>query len=167
MKNITLDSTDIELLRHLQENSKTSNAELARRVSLSAPAVHARIRRLEDDGVITGYSITVDREALDYDMLCFIQVTLQSHNRQIIDEFKQKIMTFDEVLECHQLIGTVDYLLKVVIRNNDDLRNFLMDKLSAIDGISRFTTSVALTEIKSTTVLPIPDDIEGQDKHGK
>lgn len=151
----SLDSIDTIIIDHLQTNSKISIAELARHVNLSAPAVHARIKRLEETGVICGYTTVINREALGYDMLCFVQVSLQTHNPDTVLSFRQRIADMPEVLECHQLIGDIDYLLKVVIRNKGDLQRFLMERITPIPGVSRIKTSMALTEIKSTTVLPV------------
>jgi DNA-binding Lrp family transcriptional regulator len=88
-------------------------------------------------------------------MLCFVQVSLQTHNPDTVLSFRQRIADMPEVLECHQLIGDIDYLLKVVIRNKGDLQRFLMERITPIPGVSRIKTSMALTEIKSTTVLPV------------
>ncbi len=155
MTHSSLDTTDITILEYLQENSKISIAELARHVNLSAPAVHARIKRLEENEVIRGYTTVIDREKLGYDMLCFVQVSLQTHSPATVRAFRERIADMPEVLECHQLIGDIDYLLKVVIRNKSDLRDFLMERITPIEGVSRIKTSLALTEIKSTTVLPV------------
>ena len=152
-----LDPTDIVILQELQHDSKISNAELARRVNLSPPAIHARVRRLEEMGVICGYVTLIDREVIGYDMLCFIQVSLQTHSPERVQAFRDTVAQMPEVLECHQLIGDIDYLLKVVLINKTDLQRFLMERLTPIPGISRFKTSMALTEIKSTTIMPIPN----------
>lgn len=155
-----LDPIDIAILQALQHSSKISNAELARRVQLSPPAVHARIRRLEEIGVICGYVTLIDPEALGYDMLCFIQVSLQTHDPETVRAFRDTVAKMPEVLECHQLIGDIDYLLKVVIVNKADLQRFLMERLTPLPGVARIKTSLSLTEIKSTTVLPIPNGDE-------
>ncbi|MEL6307440.1 MAG: Lrp/AsnC family transcriptional regulator [Chloroflexota bacterium] len=152
---IELDVIDLQIITSLQENSKLTNAEIARRVELSPPAVHARIRRLEEQNIINGYMALIDREALGFDMLCFIQVSVNSHNPDYVKTFRQKLANMPEVLECYQLIGDIDYLMKVVLRNKSDLQRFLMERLTPIEGIARIKTSLALTEIKSTTVLPI------------
>lgn len=153
-----LDAIDIAILRELQQDSRISNAELARRVELSPPAVHARIRRLEETGIICGYVAQVNREAIGYDMLCFIQVSMQTHDPETIKSFRAMIADMPEVLECHQLIGDIDYLIKVVIINKHDLQRFLMERLTPIPGIARIKTSISLTEVKSTTNLPIPSN---------
>jgi DNA-binding Lrp family transcriptional regulator len=154
----SLDDIDLTLLTELQQNNKLTNAELAEKVKLSPPAVHARIKRLEEAGVITRYVAIVNRELLGYDMLCFIQVSLQSHDPETTHNFRSAITAMPEVLECHQLIGDIDYLLKVVVRSKSDLQRFLMDKIAPIRGVTRFTTSLSLDEIKMTTALPMPKE---------
>lgn len=157
MEVYSLDDVDRVIVDRLQQDSleKTSIAEIARQVGLSAPAVHARIRRLEDEKVIGGYTALINRESLGFEMLCFVQVSLQTHEPETVRQFREQMRELDEVLECHQLIGDIDYLLKVILRNKDDLREFLMETITPIEGVSRIKTSLSLTEIKSTTMLPI------------
>jgi Lrp/AsnC family transcriptional regulator, leucine-responsive regulatory protein len=162
---VELDAVDVEIINVLQNDSKISNAELARRVNLSPPAIHARIRRLEETGVIYGYAALINREAVGYDMLCFIQVSLQTHIPEMVQAFRAQVANMPEVLECHQLIGDIDYLLKVVIVNKGDLQRFLMERITPIPGVARVKTSLALTEIKSTTVLPIPNGHHRENHH--
>lgn len=154
-----LDDIDRAILAYLQENSNISNVELARRVNLSPPAVHGRIKRLEQEGYITGYAAHLDREKLGFDMLCFIQVSLQVHQPEAVDNFRRIVAAIPEVLECYHITGNIDYLLKVVVRNQKDLQRFLMERVTPIPGIARLQTSLVLTEIKLTTMLPIfPED---------
>src|SRR5262245_33860792 len=112
-----LDDLDKAILRELQMDSRMSNVEVANRVNLSPPAVHARIRRLEQLGYIRQYVTLVDREKIGYDMLCFVSVTLQLHQPDKVESFRQAILQMPEVLECHLVTGDFDYLLKVVVRN--------------------------------------------------
>lgn len=153
-----MDAIDQAILTELQQDSSISNVELARRVDLSPPAVHARIKRLEEAGIITAYVALLDREKLGFDLLCFVQVSLQTHDPAQIEAFQQKVMAMPEVMEGHYLTGSVDYLLKVVIKNKADLSRFLMENLSQIPGIARIQTSIALKEIKSKTALPLSAD---------
>ncbi|GAB4524749.1 MAG: Lrp/AsnC family transcriptional regulator [Anaerolineae bacterium] len=153
-----LDSTDLAILDILQTSSNISNVELGRQVQLSPPAIHARIRRLEELGYIQGYSAQLNREHLGFDMLCFIQISLQVHKTADIDTFVQAIIALPEVLECHQVTGEFDYLLKVIVRNRRALHRFLMEKLTPMPSVTRIQTSLALTEIKSTTVLPLDQE---------
>jgi len=152
---VSLDETDKTILRLLQADGRVSNAEIARRVGLSAPATHARIKRLEETGVVRQYSTLLDREAIGYDMVCFINVSLQLHQFEAIERFKQLVQDMPEVLECHHITGEFDYLLKAVFRNRDELQEFVVNKLTPIPGMARINTSLALIEIKATQQLPI------------
>ena len=152
---VSLDETDKTILRLLQVDGRVSNAEIARRVGLSAPATHARVKRLEETGVVRQYSTLLDREAIGYDMVCFINVSLQLHQFDAIERFKDLVRDMPEVLECHHITGEFDYLLKAVFRNRDELQEFVVNKLTPIPGMARINTSLALIEIKATQQLPI------------
>lgn len=154
-KSSTLDDIDRRILRILQTNGRISNADLARRAHLSAPAMHARIKRLEQQGYIRDYVALLNREAVGFDMLCFIHVSLQVHQPEAVERFRDAIRQLPEVLECHHITGEYDYLLKVAIRNRKDLERFVMKQLTPIRGLAHIRTSVVLSEIKSTTVLPL------------
>lgn len=151
----SLDETDRAILAMLQAEGRISNAEIARRIELSAPATHARVKRLEEAGVIRQHVTLLDRETIGYDMVCFISVSLQLHQFDAIERFKQLVLDMPEVLECHHMTGEFDYLLKAVFRNRDELQQFVVDRLTPIPGMARINTSLVLTEIKATTQLPI------------
>jgi Lrp/AsnC family transcriptional regulator, leucine-responsive regulatory protein len=150
-----LDDTDKKALNALQADGRLSNVELARRIDLSPPATHARLRRLEHDGYITGYTALLDREKAGFDLLCIIQISLQMHQLEQVEAFRELVRKMPEVLECHHITGEYDYLLKVVLRNRKDLERFVVDRLTPVPGVARIQTSLVLTEVKSTTALPI------------
>ena len=150
------DDLDRALLRALQEDARRSNVELARLVDLSATGLQKRLRRLEEAGVIVGYAARLDREALGYDMLCFVQVTLQRHEPDAVDNFRREVQAMPEVLECHHLTGEFDYLLKVVLHNRKHLERFILNTLTPVRGMDKIRTSLVLSEIKSTAAMPIP-----------
>ncbi len=154
-RQVSLDEIDKTILRLLQADGRVSNAEIARRVGLSAPATHARVRRLEEGGVVRQYSTLLDREAMGFDMVCFISVSLQLHQFEAIERFKELVQDMPEVLECHHITGEFDYLLKAVFRNRDELQEFVVNKLTPIPGMARLNTSLVLIEIKATQQLPI------------
>lgn len=151
----SLDETDRAILRLLQDDGRISNAEIARRVGLSAPACHARIKRLEEADVIRRYATLLNRELLGFDMVCFINVSLQLHQFEAVERFKELVQDMPEVLECHHITGEFDYLLKAVFRNRNELQEFVVNKLTPIPGMARINTSLVLTEIKATTQLPM------------
>jgi Lrp/AsnC family leucine-responsive transcriptional regulator len=150
-----LDDIDKMILGELQKDSAISNVELARRISLSPPAVHTRIKRLEELGYVRGYVALLDREKLGYDMLCIISVTLRLHQMDNINTFREAVAKMPEVLECYFVTGEFDYLLKVVVKGRQHLERFLMEKLTPLPGIARIATSMVLTEIKYTTALDL------------
>lgn len=150
-----LDDVDKRLLRALQVDGRLSNVELARAVHLSPPATHARLRRLEKEGYIRQYAAVVSREKTGYDLLCFIHVSLQMHQLEQVEKFREATRQMPEVLECHHITGEYDYLLKVALRNRKDLERFLVDRLTPIPGVGRIHTSLVLTEVKATMALPL------------
>lgn len=154
-QNLMLDDLDKSLLRALQSDGRLSNVELARMINLSPPATHTRIKRLEKDGYIRQYTAVVDRERAGYDLLCFIHISLQMHQVEQVEKFREETRNMPEVLECHHITGEHDYLLKVALKNRKDLEKFVVDKITPIPGVARIHTSLVLAEVKSTMALPL------------
>jgi DNA-binding Lrp family transcriptional regulator len=150
-----LDSLDRRLLSFLQNDARTTSAELARRFRLSGPGLQKRLRKLEQRGVIKRYATLVSREAVGLDLLCFVHVMLAHHRPRSIKRFPDRIRAMREVLECHFLTGEFDYLLKVVVANHDELETFLFEKLMKVDGVDRTRTSIVVKEVKASTALPL------------
>lgn len=150
-----MDEKDRQLLQHLQNDARLTNTELARRVDLSPPGLQRRLRKLEDSGIIEQYVTLLDREAVGFDMLCFVQITLLRHEPESIRRFKEIVQDLPEVLECHHITGEFDYLLKVIVRNREHLESFLVEKLTPIPSMDKIRTSLVLREIKMTTSLPL------------
>lgn len=150
-----LDNMDRQLLCLLQENSRMTSAELARRVNLSTPGLQKRLRKLEENGIIERYVTLISREALGLDLLCFAQVTLAHHQPECVGQFCDRVKGLPEVLECHHLSGEYDYLLKVVVANHQHLERLLSEKITRIPGVDKIRTSIVLNEIKASTSLPL------------
>ena len=150
-----LDEMDREVLRLLQDNSRISSAELARRVNLSPPGLQKRLKKLEQKGVIDRYVTLVNREALGLDLLCFAQVTLTHHQPECVSNFCTRVQGLQEVLECHYLAGEFDYILKVVVANRRHLEKLLREKIIPIPGVDKIKTSIVLNEVKASTSLPL------------
>jgi DNA-binding Lrp family transcriptional regulator len=150
------DELDRLIVQELQQDARISNAELARRVELSPPATLARIRRLEESGLIQGYSAKVDRKLAGYDLLCFVSVSLQVHDTEQLYAFRNAVREIPRVLECHHVTGDYDYLLKVVARDTADLEDFLVNQLTPAPGVARIHTSVVLSETKPPSSLELP-----------
>jgi len=148
-----LDKLDIQILDLLQREAKLSNIEISKRVNLSPPAVHIRIKRLENEGFIKRQVAILDQEKLGFDLLCFIFMSTNIHQAEKLDALENVLRSMPEVLECHCLTGEYDYLLKIANRDRKELEAFIR-KLNKL-GITRIQTSLALREIKDSTLLPI------------
>src|SRR5262245_53787989 len=151
----TLDDLDRRLLALLQHDARVTSADLARELGLSAPGLQKRMRKLEQRGVIERYATVVNRQAVGLDLLCFVQVLLAHHRPGSVERFPARVRSLPEVLECYYLTGEIDYLLKVVVANHDQLERFLFEKLMKIAGVDRVRTSIVLREIKTSTALPL------------
>lgn len=149
-----LDNLDVTILEELQRNGRTSVADLARKIHLSQPAVHNRIKRLEREGIIREYVALLDRERVGYGLMCFVQVTLNPHTQAIIDVVRQAVYEMVSVLECYAITGRSDLMLKIMVEDQHDLHNFVT-RLTTLEGIERVETSIVLQPIKETTALSL------------
>ena len=149
-----LDDLDWKLLGSLQRDSRISTAELGRQLDLSPPAIQKRLKRLEHGGVIERYTTVVNREAVGLDLMCFVLVMLAHHRPDSVKRFRTGITGLPEVLECHNLTGEFDCLLKVVVTNHEALQRFT-ERLMKIGGVDRVRTSIVLEEIKAGAGLPL------------
>lgn len=150
-----LDVWDRRILSLLQQDADLSAAEIGAKVGLSQSPVSRRIARLKEAGYIRATVALVDRERLGLSAQVFAQVKLSAHGRQHLEEFTSAIRSFPEVLECHVLMGPVDFMLRIVAKDIGAYERFFFEKLSRVPGIQEVNSTVALSEIKSTTVLPL------------
>ena len=150
-----MDNFEKKILRLLQEDGSLSNATIAERVGLSASPCWRRIDRLEREGFIKRRVALIDRKMVGLNAQVFAQVKLNAHGRANLDEFADAIRAFPEVLECYVLMGPVDFLLRVVASDIEAYERFFFDRLSQLSGVQEVNSTIALSEIKSTTSLPI------------
>ena len=150
-----LDEVEQKILRVLQEDAALSTSAIASLVGLSPSPCWRRIDRLEREGYIKKRVAVLDRKKIGLDSQVFAQVKLNAHGRANLDEFSKAILDFPEVLECHVLMGTVDFMLRVVTADIYAYERFFFEKLSSLPGVQEINSIVALSEIKSTTALPI------------
>lgn len=152
----TLDLADRRILSVLQQDASLSMVELADRVGLSASPCWRRVRRLHDEGIIQRHVALLDRKKIGLNTQVFAQVRLSAQGRERIEEFAESIRSFPEVLECYVIMGSIDFLLRVVAADVEAYEKFFFNKLSRVSGILEISSMVALSEIKATTELPIP-----------
>jgi Lrp/AsnC family transcriptional regulator, leucine-responsive regulatory protein len=150
-----LDEIDTQILQIVQTDGRISNAELAQKIHLSPPAAHARLKRLQERGLIREFVALLDREQLGYDLMVLIHVTLAQHQRERVQEFRAAIQAMPQVLECYHVTGDYDYLLKVVVHNRKELEQFLVESLTPAPGVGRIHTNIVFSEVKATTALPL------------
>ena len=150
-----LDEYEKKILRELQRNAKQTTAEIAEKVGLSPSPCWRRISRMERDGVILGHVALVDRRAVGLNAHIFAQVKLNAHGRANLDEFSAAIGAFPEVLDAYVLMGTTDFMLRIVAEDIDAYERFFFDSLSKLPGVQEINSTVALSHIKSSNELPI------------
>ncbi len=155
-----LDRTDIELLEILQSEGRISKARLAEKVGLSAPAVFERVKRLEETQIVRSFAAILNPKKLDLGFLVFISISLTHHQRNAARNLEKALCELPEVLECHQVTGEADFLLKVITKDTDDYQRFLADKMSNISGIQKIQTHVVLSTGKWETKLKLREDHE-------
>ena len=156
MLDLDLDATDWRILARLQENARVSNVELARAVSLSPSPCLARVRALEESGIISRYVSLLDPLKVGLTVSVFIQVSLEKQMRNALDTFEASVLARDEVMECYLMTGDADYLLRVVVADVQSIERFIVDYLAKIPGVASIKSSFALKQVKYKTALPLP-----------
>lgn len=141
-----MDGMDRRILSRLRRNGRASAAEISREVHLSVPAVSERIRKLEQLGVIEGYTVRVSRAAEGLGLLAFVQVVIE-HTAEVA-AFRAAAVAEPCVLECHHMAGGCDYLLKVLVRDAAALERFLMERLKVMPGVLSSNTMICLSTLK-------------------
>lgn len=152
-----LDRVDRQLLALLQADGRLTVAELARNVHLTLTPCIERVRRLERDGFIEGYFARLSPSRLGQSMLAFTEVTLDHTTLDVFERFKAAIMPVDEIVECHMVAGGFDYLLKTRVRDLDEYRRVLGDRIVAVRGVRQIQTYFVMEEVKSTHALRIAE----------
>lgn len=152
---MSLDSTDRRILTALQKRGRMSNAELSEAVNLSPSACHRRVQRLEADGFISGYVALLDARKLGVPTTVFVEITLQGQADEVLDAFEKAVARIPDVLECHLMAGTADYLLKVVAENTEDFARIHRQHLARLPGVAQMQSSFALRTVFKTTALPV------------
>ena len=152
----SIDSIDWQILAHLQDNARIANVDLARAVNLSPSPCLARVRQLQESGLIQRYVTLLDPVRLGLTVTVFIQVRLEKQVEKSLDLFERAMADRPEVMECYLMTGTSDYLLRVVVADLPAVERFIVDFLSRVPGVGNIQTSFALKQVKYQTALPLP-----------
>lgn len=150
-----LDPTDCRILRVLQKNGRMTHAELAERVNLSPSACHRRVQRLEAAGVIRDYVARLDLRALGRSTVVFVEIKLAGQSDDVLDAFEREVARVPDVLECHLMAGSADYLLKIVAADTEDFARIHRRYLSRLPGVTQMQSSFALRTVVETTVIDV------------
>ncbi len=150
-----IDEFDKKILLLLQEDASLSAAEVGERVGLSQSQCWRRIDRLYQEGVITRQVAVKKKKKAGLNVMLFAHVKLAAHSRNALPEFSRAIQAFPEVMECHVLMGNVDFLLRIVARDVEAYERFFFERLSQLPMIQEVNSMIALSQIKASTVLPI------------
>jgi Lrp/AsnC family transcriptional regulator, leucine-responsive regulatory protein len=155
-----MDNLDIRILRELQADGALSNVELAKRVGLSPSPCLARVKALQDSGVIRQYVALADAAKLGLGLNVFISISLKTQSKDALARFEQGIARQHEVMECYLMTGDEDYLIRAVVKDIPALERFILDKLTPIAEIEKIRSSLALKQVRYQTALPLEAAID-------
>lgn len=151
-----LDRYDVQILRHLQDDGRLTNQELADRIGLSPSPCLRRVRALEEAGVIRGYRALVDAKALGFNLMALIHISMDQHTPERFEHFEAAVNAIPQVLECLLITGqAADYQLKVVVRDMDAYQDLLLNRITRIPGVTGVHSSFVLRRVVDTSALPL------------
>ncbi len=152
---INLDALDKKLLHFLQKDCKQTHKELSNKLNLSVTAVYERIKKLERSGVISKYVSLIDKKKVDKSFVTFCSIKLVQHSKDYVIDFEKEVANLEEVLECYHISGDYDYLLKVLVADMEEFREFMVKKLTSISHIGSTHSAFMINEVKHTTAITL------------
>ena len=150
-----LDAIDRRLLAALQKQGRITNSDLSEQVNLSPSACHRRVQRLEEDGYIDAFVALLNARKLGRPTTVFVEITLSGQADEVLEAFERAVKLVPDILECHLMAGTADYLLKVVAMDTDDFARIHRQFLARLPGVAQMHSSFALRTVSKTTAIPI------------
>jgi Lrp/AsnC family leucine-responsive transcriptional regulator len=152
-----LDNIDLHILRVLQRNGRISNQDLADKVGLTPSPCLRRVRELESSGIVQKYVALVNPGAVGQSLQAFVEVRLDHQTRASAAKFETEIVKLPQVLECYMIVGDWDYLLRIIVRDLDALRDFHMNRLGKIPGVTNVKSNISMKAVKYSTALPLDE----------
>lgn len=159
-----IDDTDRLILRILQDNARTSNAEIARQVGLAPSAIFQRVRKLEESGVIEGYTTRLNPRALGYGLVAYVMIQTGEHARAV--DLATTLASIPEVQEVHRVVGEDCFFVKVRVRDTDALGQLLDDQIQRIPSVASTRTTIVLKSAKESTRLPLEAEERDTQRRG-
>ena len=148
-----IDELDKRILKHLQNDSKKTNKEIANDLKLSVTAIYERIKKLERDGIISKYVALLNPESVGKGFMVLCQIKLIQHKKDILTKFEKDITSLPEVIECLHVSGDYDYILKVLVKDMDEYREFMVAKLTNLDHIGSTKSVFTINKVKQSTII--------------
>jgi Lrp/AsnC family leucine-responsive transcriptional regulator len=150
-----LDQTDREILKLLQKDASLTNKEISFELRKSIATIHERIRRLKEQGYVKRIVAILDKKKIDKSLIAFSQVLLNDHTSSTLYNFEQEVIKFPEVMECFQMTGTFDFILRIATSDMDAYHDFYRNKLATLPNITTVQSFFVLSETKSDTAYPL------------
>lgn len=150
-----IDKTDLQILKIMQQNGRITNLQLSNEIGLSPAPTLERVRKLENSGYILSYHALVDEEKLGLGIKTFIQVSLDFHKSNTIENFLNEIKEIKEITECHHVTGQCDFLLKVYVKDIKSYEQLIMQKISRITVVKTFQTMIIMSTNKKEPTVPL------------
>lgn len=153
-----MDALDRAIIRELQEDGRLTNQDLADRVRLSPSPCLRRVRRLEESGVVLGYTALVDQQAFGLPVTAFVRIRLERHTTESVHVFEEHVRRIDHIQDCYLMAGSTDYLLRIVVEDLQQYERLVRGPLHGIPGIASIDTEFAFGIVKQSRVFPQPAD---------
>ncbi|SEO78512.1 Lrp/AsnC family transcriptional regulator [Mucilaginibacter sp. AW1-7] len=150
-----LDATDLEILKLLQQNASLTNKEISYKLHKSIATIHERIRRLKDQGYIKRIVAILDSKKINRNLIAFSHVLLNDHTANTLNNFEAEVAKFPEVMECFQMTGTFDFILRIATSDMEAYHHFYRNKLATLPNITTVQSFFVLSETKSDTAYPL------------
>jgi Lrp/AsnC family leucine-responsive transcriptional regulator len=144
-----LDEFDYKIIRLLIQDARQTHLEISDKIGLSPSPCARRIRKLEDAGLITGYTAKIDESMLGFDFTVFVSIKLDRQIDENLVDFEKNILRYPEVLDCWLMTGTYDYLLRVAVRDLNEFEHFLTGRLTKVSGVASIESSIPIRQVKS------------------
>ncbi|MFK7951712.1 MAG: Lrp/AsnC family transcriptional regulator [Ekhidna sp.] len=155
---VKLDKIDRKILDILQSNAKITNAQLSKDIGLSPAPTLERVKKLETSGIIKSYHAKLDTDKIGLGVHTFVQVSLKGHNKKNIDLFIGEINNIPEIIECHHITGSGDFILKVISSDIQTYQQLMLEKVSEIEVVDGLQSMIILSTFKDSKVLPVPEN---------
>jgi Lrp/AsnC family leucine-responsive transcriptional regulator len=150
-----LDPTDKKLLMLLQEDSTKTTKELSLKLNLSVTAIYERIKKLEREGIIDKYIALLNKSKIKKSFVVFCHLKLLQHKKEYLTQFEKQVTLLDEVMECYHVSGDYDYILKILVENMEEYREFMVTKLTTLHHIGSTHSTFMISEVKNTNVIAV------------